>query len=180
MWLATLHGLFLLLVFFFYLHLLKNFSNLHSICKCRLHHSLLCSFFFFFFEVFRLAKWPPEQGDHHTTHDRYWSWRDPDLSIMMSKLFSYMSTGCSVKCYIKHSQASQCTRLPPDGSRETETRQIVAPRARGRSAATSQPLCVLQLRRAGVGFLPRQPASSLAPPPASLLHVIAEGCRRFN
>lgn len=69
-----------------------------------------------FLLMFLHAKWPPEQRNHHTTDDRDWSWRAPDLSIMMSKLCSYMSTGCSVKWYIKHFKTT--LNALPDGNWE--------------------------------------------------------------
>lgn len=64
-----------------------------------------------FLLMFLQAKWPPEPRNHHTTNDRDWSWRAPDLSIMMSKLCSYMSTGSFVKWYIKHFKTTlnECT-----------------------------------------------------------------------
>lgn len=90
--------------------------------KYHLHHSLVYYIFIylFIFECSVLPNDPQNRGGRHTTHDRYQSWRDPDLSIMMSKLFSYMSTGCSVKRYIKHREAPQRTRLPSDGRRRTK------------------------------------------------------------
>lgn len=69
--------------------------------KGSLHHLLLSS-------LLRPAL-PNERRTHHPADDRDWSWRAPDLSIMMSKLCSYMSTGCSVKWRIKPSTA------PPSG-----------------------------------------------------------------
>lgn len=69
-----------------------------------------------FLLMFLHAKWPPEKRNHHTTDDRDWSWRAPDLSIMMSKLCSYMSTGCSVKWYIKHFKTT--LNALPDGNSE--------------------------------------------------------------
>lgn len=55
-----------------------------------------------------LAKWPlpPERRTHHPPDDRDWSWRAPDLSTMMSKLCSYMSTGCSVTRCIQRSKTA--------------------------------------------------------------------------
>lgn len=64
--------------------------------KGSLHHILLSS-------LLRPAL-PNERRTHHPADDRDWSWRAPDLSIMMSKLCSYMSTGCSVKWRITRSK----------------------------------------------------------------------------
>lgn len=180
MWLATLHGLVLLLVFF-YLHLLKNVSNLHSICKCRLHHSLLCSFFFSFF-LLKCSGLPNDPQNRGTITQHMtdigagvtpicplW-WANYFLTCLLAVLSNATSSiprlhnacACRLMGAVKQKRGKLCSSC-----KRTERRY--------------EPAALRPPAPTGQGGIPaRQPASSLAPPPASLLHVIAEGCRRFN
>lgn len=116
------------------------FRGIFRSSKGSLHHILLSS-------LLRPAL-PNERRTHHPADDRDWSWRAPDLSIMMSKLCSYMSTGCSVKWRIKrsktppnrracllesterHGRRSGCgKRVPRDEWRLRESRSSSTPRS---------------------------------------------------
>lgn len=141
--------------FCFYLHLLRNVS-----CKYHLHHWLFCSFIYsFIFWRLSLAKWPPEQ--RRLSHKRMTDIRAGVTPIcplwwanyFLTCLLAVLSNAASSIAGAPATHAAPVRRPPPN-----RARRIGLPVRKRDSAATSQPLSVLQLRRDQGGIAASRPA----------------------